>query len=112
MSYDVELRQDEKVVKVESHEEGGTYVMGGCDSARLNITYNYAPVYALLHFSIRDLNGCQAKDTIRRLVHTVEKLGTYQDEDYWAATTGNAGYAANILLNWALLYPEAIWEVT
>ena len=112
MSYNVRLVQDEETVKVEPHEEGGTYVMGGCDSARLNITYNYAPVYALLDFSIHDLNGCQAKDTTQDLMRNVDKLGTHQHEDYWAATTGNAGYAANILLNWALLYPEAIWEVT
>lgn len=29
---------------------------------------------------------------------------------YWRPTAGNAGYALNILLQWALQHPDAIWE--
>ena len=41
---------------------------------------------------------------------------TYNTEtrlvDYWAPTPGNAGYALNILLDWARQYPEATFDAT
>src|SRR4029077_6146288 len=40
------------------------------------------------------------------------QVGTERDDDYWAPTDGNAGYAASILLGWAKQHPEATWRVS
>lgn len=114
MSYDVDLVDETgKIVEVKSHTEGGTYALGGSPDASLNITYNYAQVYGLFDFSIRNLNGIKAKDWIEKLEWLVEKLGIRQYEpDYWAPTPGNAGHALNILLGWAKLHPQATFEVS
>jgi hypothetical protein len=92
-------------------EEGGTYALGGTEDASLNVTYNYAEVYRLLGFSIRDLEDRKASETTAQLVALVEKLGTQQFDDYWAPTPGNAGHALSILLGWARQYPDGIWQV-
>lgn len=113
MSYDVELQNpDGTPVRVSRHEEGGTYALGGTEDAALNITYNYSPIYYEHGFSIRELDGKAARDTIETLVHVVDELGTWRDDDYWAPTKGNAGYAANILLKWAKDNPDAVWSVS
>ena len=106
MSYDISLSEESGVCEVEQHEEGGTYVLVGTTNADLNVTYNYSS-----HFPFRDLNGKTAKGTIPMLKKAVEELGTERDEDYWKATEGNAGYACNILLNWARQHPQAVWKV-
>ncbi len=33
----------------------------------------------------------------------------YNTGGYWAPTSGNAGYALNILLGWAKIHPDAVW---
>lgn len=114
MSFDVCLKKDDEIVSVANHEEGGTYAVGGSTDADLNITYNYSWFYYDCfdkNAGLRWLNGKVAKDTIGRLERTVQELGTKQYTDYWAATPGNAGYALNILLNWAKEHPEATFEV-
>jgi hypothetical protein len=93
-------------VKVESHSEGGTYCVGGTDRADLNVTYNYGG-----HFPFKSLHEKMAKETIDMLEEAVERLGIERDQDYWAKTPGNAGYACSILLGWAKQHPEAIWRV-
>lgn len=87
------------------------------------------------------IKGKTGNETIKRLQHAVKVLGTrrYQRpvdscehcgftigvgpglsdpglvtnirEDYWAPTPGNAGYALNILLQWAMEYPNGYWEL-
>lgn len=129
MSYDIRLcktKGSDTPVKVTNHVDGGVYEIGGTDSAVLNITYNYAWFYT--HFldkrlGIRWLYGRQAKDCIDRMERAVEKLGTGKYMrlpegsdvfdpkterywDYYAPTPGNAGYALNILLQWAKEHPE------
>lgn len=94
-------------VKVARHEEGGTYALGGIDRAELNVTYNYWP-----HFRFGRLDGRTAHNTIPMLAYAVRRLGTQRDQDYWAATPGNAGHAASILLGWARQHPDAVWRVT
>lgn len=132
MSYDVSLEQDGKPVKVDQHEEGGTYALGGIEEASLNITYNYSWFYYRYidkKEGLRWLYGKKAKDCIGILELAVEELGTKQYEvqesgfnlmdksthhlkhvDYWAPTPGNAGHALNILLQWAKKYPEAVFS--
>lgn len=112
MSYDIELRYEDGVASVARHEEGGTYAIGGTLRAELNVTYNYSNSFLKANFSIRDLNGRPAKETISVLQKVVEVLGIEWQGGYWDATDGNAGYAANILLGWARQHPSAVWEVT
>ena len=87
------------------------------------------------------LNGKTANDTIKRLKDAVITLGTRQYQrpvdncdkcgftigvgeglsdpfidsnqryDYWAPTPGNAGHALNILLRWAMEYPNGEWNI-
>ena len=45
MSYDITLAYPDGPAQVPSHQEGGTYVMGGTTDAHLNITYNYYSYY-------------------------------------------------------------------
>lgn len=113
MSYWVHLVDgDGRDVAVEPHREGGTYAPGGIGEARLNVTYNYAECYRLFDFSLRDLQGKRAGDTIDTLAPIVDRLGTQQyQRDYWAPTPGNAGHALCVLLAWARQHPDAIWEV-
>lgn len=114
MSYDVELRDpSNKVCIVVPHAEGGTYVCGGTDRAELNVTYNYGEHFhhTLGDGGLRSLNGQRAGDTIPILTAAVEILGTTQDADYWKPTPGNAGYALNILLQWAKVHPDAHWVI-
>jgi hypothetical protein len=111
VSYDVSLGYpDGRPCSVASHEEGGTYVLGGSPDPDLNVTYNYAGIYRTHGFSIRDLDGKRAGDTVLVLSRLVDLLGTERAGDYWAATDGNAGYAASILLDWAGQHPNAIWS--
>lgn len=112
MSYWVYLMKDNSPVRVKPHSGGGTYAAGGIASAELNITYNYSEVYHLFDFSIKDLHGKTAKDSITQLEGLVKKLGTCRFKDYWAPTPGNAGHALNILLGWAREYPDGVWEVS
>ena len=113
MSYDVSLEIGGELVQVESHTDGGTYVMGGSTDASLNITYNYAECYRLTDLkSIRELDGRRASDVVGRLRSSVEFLGTTTYErDYWAPTPGNAGHAIAILLKWAEANPDAVFRV-
>lgn len=112
MSYWVNLEdKDGNSLKVNHHEEGGTFALGGIDEAELNITYNYARIYSKHDFSIKDLNGKTAAETLPKLKWLVEHLGMETDGDYWRPTAGNAGYALSILLQWAVQHPEGIWSV-
>ncbi|MBA7641795.1 hypothetical protein ES703_49480 [subsurface metagenome] len=114
MSWWVSLKENNKSVKVEHFTAGGTYPIGGTDEAELNITYNYSELYYRYldkELGLKWLHQREAKYCIEKLKNAVKELGTKQDEDYWKATNGNAGYALNILLKWARRHPEAKFEV-
>lgn len=98
---------------VPRHTHGGTHALGGTQEAELNVTYNYSGHFVKhLHSEgIKWLSGKKASDTIEQLKKAVEVLGIIQDDDYWNPTTGNAGHALCILLEWAKLYPEGVWRV-
>ncbi len=109
MSWDVCLGK-KKPVEVDCHTDGGTYAIGGTDEAELNITYNYSQFYydALdKKEGLRWLNDRTAYECCDRLKKAIDKLGINRDNDYWKATSGNAGYALNILHKWAKQYPRA-----
>ncbi len=104
-----------EALSVESHQEGGIYVVDGSEEADLNVTYNYGQ-----HFrdalnsedGIKWLHERRAGDCIGRLERAVILLGVYRDKDYWAATPGNAGHALSILLQWARQHPNAYFKVS
>ncbi len=138
MSYDIHLSNPgrERSVIVNHFKEGGTQPLNGTNEADLNITYNYG--WFFFHLLDKDkglrwLYGKKAKDCIKRLENAVKELGTnryyrhpdgfkfnndkehdFETEsmihDYWAPTPGNAGYALNILLEWAREHPEAVFD--
>jgi hypothetical protein len=136
MSWWVYLKDENgNIVQVESHQEGGTYIafrryelpipneenvctsidVAGNTEAKLNITYNYGKFYRQVlneTDSLWCLNNKRAKDCIKLLANAIDVLTVERDEDYWKATSGNAGYALSILLSWALAYPEAILYVS
>jgi len=114
MSYDVYLTDESGgYVSVPEFEDGGTYAVGGTDIATLNITYNYCEYLAPLGdgMGLEWLDGKVAQDTINPLQDLVNRLGTVQDCDYWAATPGNVGHALSVLLSWARQHPDAVWIV-
>lgn len=115
MSYWVILQKpgEKDPCKVPVHSEGGTRVAGGTQYAELNVTYNYGGhIRKALHpDGLKWLNGKVAKDVIQQLENAVATLGTRMDDDYWKDTEGNAGFALSILLGWAKLHPEAVFEV-
>jgi len=81
-------------------------MVGGCDVADLNVTYNYAK-----WFDFRALDGRVARDVAPLLRGFVEKHGTQRDPDYWKPTPGNVGAACARLLGWAECYPDARFDV-
>ena len=108
------MEGDETVV-VESHEEGGTFSYGGTNEAMLNVTYNYGRFYRLYldeEDGLKWLDGKKASETTERLERALRILGAERDRDYWASTSGNAGFALAILLYWAKLNPDAVWKVS
>jgi len=102
MSWDLYVRDDEGVVQVDKHEEGGTFVLGGSKDAELNITYNYSNIFAF-----RTLNGKTCEDCIEWLESLIKILGTDRDEDYWESTEGNVGYCLSVILSWCQQHPKA-----
>ena len=114
MSCNIGLYNDEgNLVKVDHFIDGGTYPVDGCSVAELNITYNYSWFFHKCldkEEGLKWLCNKKAKDTIKRLQKAVEELGVDQFDNYWAPTPGNAGYALEILLKWAIEYPNAIWQ--
>lgn len=114
MSYDIELVDTEcNVCEVGRHWEGGSHPCTGSTRADLNMTYNYSE-YFYRHIDneqgIRWLCGKTGEECTPKLHAAIRELGTVQDDDYWKATPGNAGFALSILLKWAKQYPNAIFR--
>ena len=114
MSFWVYLEENGKSVTVEEFSEGGIVVLGGSTVAELNVTYNYAKFF-FEHLDkeqgLRWIHGKKASECVERLEKAVAALGTERNQDYWAATQGNAGRALAILLHWAGQYPNATFTV-
>lgn len=102
-------------VEVERHDEGGTYAIGGINSAELNVTYNYGRCFREAWDGVglqEVLDGKRAEEVIEALEHAVKHLGTEQDGDYWKASAGNAGHALEILASWAHQHPDGRFRVS
>ncbi len=123
MSYDISLRNENdhpvrvplfmagSVLQAELTKEG-TLVPIGTSIAEISVTSNYSQVTKLLNFSFNDLDGKTGEETLLILNRIVDEFGTEPYKDYWAPTPGNVGAMVQVLLEWARLYPAAVWCVT
>lgn len=106
MSYDLQF--DCGPLPENHHVTGGTYAIGGTRDPRINITYNYG-----FHFrrflgdgGIRSLYGKTAADVVAITTKAIEVMTGEPDDDYWAATEGNAKAALESLRNLAKHCPQ------
>src|SRR3990172_3406350 len=106
MGWGIDLRKDGKIVQVPAHQSGSNICIGGDDEATCTVTYNYSPL-----FRFGMLAEKTGKESIPILEEVVEKYGTTPDDNYWDCTEGNVGHMASILLGWARLHPDAVWDV-
>ena len=132
MSYDIELTDPVTGATLEldapHHMRGGTYQVGGCTEAHLNVTYNYASHFrrAFGHdeiklddfqrmfgggeTGIRSIYGMTGAASIPVLRSAAAKLGDDVDPDYWKPTEGNAKRALLQLIALAEMRPDGIWK--
>ena len=116
MGYDIYLTHaDGQPVSVERHREGTILELtrSGLVPAEISVTYNYNDIYELVTGKTlkQILQGSTGKQTIPILSDLVDRCGTRKHKDHWAPTPGNAGSIAALLLHWATLNKEAIWNV-
>ena len=114
MGYDISLiGEDGESVQVARFFEGGVQPVGGSTTADISITYNYSKFFydnIDKKEGIRWIYGRLAGNCIKKLEIAINWLGTHTDDDYWAATPGNAGHMLGILVKWAIQYPMAHFE--
>lgn len=116
MSYDIRLTHPVtgETLHVENihHMRGGTYTKGGTRECWLNVTYNYSPFFYSLFGSegIRAIYGKTGAESIPVLKAVMDRLGDDVDDDYWAATEGNAKAALASLLALAQMRPDGVWK--
>lgn len=90
---------------------GGTYQIGGCPTAEINVTYNYAKHYyrVMGEEGLRTIYGKTGAESIPILEAAIATLGDDVDDDYWAGTEGNAKRALQQCLALARMRPDGIW---
>ncbi len=117
MSYDIDLTDPvtKEVIKLDSPHQmkGGTFAVGGCSEASLNVTYNYAQHYERVFDGdqgIRTIYGMTGAASIPVLKAAAEKLGDDVVEDYWNPTEGNAKRPLLQLVALAELRPDGVWD--
>lgn len=115
MSYDIELTDpvSGSVLELEAphHMRGGTYQLGGCASACLNVTYNYSGhIGRVLPGGIRSIYGKTGVQSIPMLKAAIEQLGDDVSDNYWDSTDGNVKRALCQLLALAEMLPHGIWK--
>ncbi len=114
MSWNVRLTDKEgRIVEVPKHFEGGMPERDGCTQAYLNITSNYTPQFNKIFKQGLPtfLNQKSATEAVPKLLESMLELGFEPDEDYWAATPGNAGFTLGILMLWAMDNPDTTFRV-
>lgn len=94
---------------VEAHTEGGTYAVNGTPNTEVNVTYNYGCMFAF-----RDLHGKTARETLPVMAGFLEAWGHLKPykADYWAPTPGNVAQAVRLLRDWAVAFPDGVWDVS
>jgi hypothetical protein len=116
MSYDVYLRDKDThnpTVLDEKHKwQGGTYELGGSQTAEFNVTYNYGAILrdVLPPQGIRTLYGLTGNESMPLLRKAIATLGNDASKDYWDATEGNVKVALTAMLDLACMCPDSIWD--
>lgn len=117
MSYDIHLLDPvtREVIELDAPHQllGGTYELGGCPEAWLNVTYNYAKHYYRVldaEKGIRVIYGMTGDGSIPLLERAAAALGDDVDDNYWEPTEGNAKRALLQLLALARMRPDGIWD--
>lgn len=113
MSYDIYIK-DEKgpiIFKKKHNYKGGTYQVGGCNEAWINITDNYSEHFVkfLGEKGIRSIYGKTVEEVVPILKEAIDKMDDEISENYWDATEGNARYSLVNLINIALLCPKTAY---
>lgn len=116
MSYDVRVvdPETEETYLFDSKHRyiGGTYVLGGTREAWLNVTYNYGKYYhELWGYGLGGFHEWKVSEVMPKLVEGITALGTEKDDNYWAATPGNAGAALADLLAIMAQFPQGKVQV-
>lgn len=136
MSYDIYLEDPVTGEMLElaapHHMRGGTYAVGGTTNARLNVTYNYAPLFSRVFepldkprpsapewmhnlgdgkpvLGVRTIYGLTGAESLPVLDRAIAALGNDVDADYWKPTEGNAKRALVQLRALAFLRPDGVW---
>ena len=116
MSYDIALVDSTTGQCLEldkpHHMKGGTYILGGTNQAKLNVTYNYSNTFrrTIGANGIRTIYGMTGEESISILKSAISQLSDDFDDDYWKATEGNVKQALFQLLALAHLRPEGVWS--
>lgn len=138
MSYDIELKDPVTMETIEldaPHDmRGGTYQVGGCSEAWLNVTYNYARWYYMdgvfgqkgdNNKGIRTIYGMTGAESIPVLKSAIAKLEACKEDmsyeeikdyvdhgcsGYWLPTRENAIKPLYQLLALAQMRPDGIWD--
>lgn len=116
MSYDIELNHPVtgEVLELDEphHMKGGTYQIGGCPEAHLNVTYNYGRHFdrVLGDEGIRSIYGKTGAESIPLLKAGIAQLKDDVSDDYWESTEGNAKVALTQILALAQLRPDGVWS--
>lgn len=115
MSYDLGLYDaitgDVLELDAPHQMKGGTYQVGGCRTAEINITYNYAKHFGRIGAEgIRTLYGMTGAQSIPVLESAIASLGDDVDENYWNGTEGNAKRALQQCLALARMRPDGVWQ--
>lgn len=116
MSYNISLTHSgtTEVIQLDKKHYilGGTYQVGGCWDASLNITWNYGSIYYRIFGKegIRVIYGLTGAESIPVLRKAIIQLKDDVDKDYWKATDGNAKMALMSLLSFAQKYPKGEWS--
>jgi hypothetical protein len=135
MSYDIELVDPVTLATLEldapHHMRGGTYQVGGCPRAHLNVTYNYSEHLCRVFVSldvprpkapdwmreagepvhgICTIYGLTGAESLPLLDRAIGMLGDETDPDYWKPAEGNVKRALMQLRALAVMRPDGLWE--
>lgn len=126
MSYDIYLNDpvsgEPLVLDFPHHMRGGTYQLGGCPVAHLNVTYNYSMHYCRVFQpvlregsaapvqGIRTIYGLTGAESLPVLDTAIGLLGDEVSSNYWEPTEGNAKRALQQLRALAVMRPDGVWS--
>ena len=109
MSYDIKIKDPETG---ETMNSDCSHTISGTTEFWLNITYNYAPFFydVFGEKGIRTIYGMKVINSLYLIAGAYQKLEGEPDDDYWAATEGNAKKALHDLLKLAMLGLNGVWD--